>query len=94
MTITIDLPPAVEASVKAQAAQDGLPLETYISTLVQAASAQRERTKRLAEQPFAAILAPFRSDVEASEMTDDELDTLFRAARKQASRARKESAQE
>ncbi len=30
MTITIDLPPDVEASIKTQAAKDGLPLEDYV----------------------------------------------------------------
>jgi hypothetical protein len=35
MTITIDLPPDVEESVKTQAAKEGLPLEDYVTSLVQ-----------------------------------------------------------
>ena len=34
MTITIDLPPDVEASVKTQADKEGLPLEDYVTSLV------------------------------------------------------------
>ena len=90
MTITIDLPPDIEESVKTQAAKDGLPLEDYVKSLVQDASKRRDRIDSLAEKSFDEILAPFRRNVEESGMSDEELDTLFTEARKQASHARKE----
>lgn len=92
MTITIDLPPDIEESVKTQAAKEGLPLEDYVTSLVQEGTQRRDRIDLLAEKPFAEILAPFRRNVEESGMSDEELDGLFTTARKEASRARKERA--
>ncbi len=92
MTITIDLPPEVEKSVKTQAAKEGLPLEDYIKSLVQEGSKRRDRIDLLAEKPFDEIVAPFRRNVEDSGMSDEELDGLFGEARKESSRARKERA--
>jgi hypothetical protein len=92
MTITIDLPPDVEASVKTQAAKEGLPLEDYVTSLVEEGTKRRDRIDLLAEKPFDEILAPFRRNVEDSGVSDDELDGLFTAARREASRARKERA--
>lgn len=92
MTITIDLPPEVEASVKTQAAKEGLPLEDYLSSLIQEGSQRRDRIDLLAEKPFAEILAPFRRNVEDSGISDEELGDLFTKARKEAARARKERA--
>ena len=89
MTITIDLPPDVEESVKTQAAKDGLPLEDYVTSLVQEGTKRRERIGRLAEKSFDEILAPLRRNVEESGMSDEELDGLFTRARKEASRAKK-----
>lgn len=90
MAITIDLPPDVEASVKTQAAKDGLPLEDYVKSLVQEGTQRRDRIDLLAEKPFDEILAPFRRNVEDCRMSDEELDALFTSARKESSRARKE----
>jgi hypothetical protein len=90
MTITIDLPPDVEASIKTQAAKDGLPLEDYVTSLVQEGTARRNRIDLLAEKSFDEILAPFRRNVEDSGMSDEELDGLFTKTRGEASRARKE----
>ena len=92
MTITIDLPPDVEASVKTQAAKEGLPLEDYVTSLVEEGTKSRDRIDLLAEKPFDEILAPFRRNVEESGMNDEELDDLFTVARKEASRAKKERA--
>ena len=92
MTITIDLPPDVEESVKTQAAKEGLPLEDYVTALVQEGTKRRDRIDLLAEKPFDEILAPFRRNVEDSGISDEELDGLFTDARKAASRARKEGA--
>lgn len=92
MTITIDLPPDVEESIKTQAAKDGLPLEDYVKSLVQEGTKRRDRIDLLAEKSFDEILAPFRRNVEDSGMSDEELDGLFTTARKESSRARKERA--
>lgn len=92
MTITIDLPPDVEASIKTQADKDGLPLEDYITSLIQEGNQRRNRIDLLAEKSFDEILGPFRRNVEDSGVTDEELDGLFTSARKEASRARKERA--
>lgn len=89
MTITIDLPPDVEASIKTQAAKDGLPLEDYVMSLVQEGIARRNRIDLLAEKSFDKILAPFRRNVEDNGMSDEELDDLFTKTRGEASRARK-----
>ena len=92
MAITIDLPPDVEASIKTQAAKDGLPLEDYVTSLVQEGTQRRDRIELLAEKSFDEILAPFRRNVGDSGMSDEELDDLFTKARKEASRTRKERA--
>jgi hypothetical protein len=94
MTITIDLPPDVEESVKTQAAKEGLSLEDYVTSLIQEGTKRRDRIDLLAEKPFDEILAPFRRNVEVSGISDEELDGLFTEARKDASRARKERARE
>ncbi len=90
MTIRIDLPPDVEASVKTQAAKEGLPVEDYVTSLVEEGIKRRDRIDLLAEKPFDEILAPFRRNVEDSGVSDEELDGLFTDARRDASRARKE----
>jgi len=92
MTLTISLPPETEASIKSQAAKEGLPLEDYVESLVKEASERRARIDLLAEKSFDEILAPFRRNIKESGLSDVELETFFRAARKQASRARKERA--
>ncbi len=89
MTITIDLPPEVEESVRTQAAKEGLPLEDYVTSLVQEGTKRRDRIDLLAENPFDEILSPFRRNVEDSGMNDEGLDDLFTDARKEASSARK-----
>jgi len=91
MTITIDLPPDVEESVKTQAAKDGLPLEDYVMSLIQEGTKRRERVDLLAEKSFDEILAPFRRNVEQSGISDEELDDLFSTARKEASQERQGS---
>ncbi len=92
MTITIDLPPDVEASVKTQATKEGVPLEDYVMSLVQEGTQRRDRINRLAEKSFDEILAPIRRNYEENGMSDEELDSLFTTARKEASHARKERA--
>jgi hypothetical protein len=69
-----------------------LPLEVYVTSLVQEGTKRRDRIDLLAEKSFDEILAPFRHNVEESGMNDEELDVLFTTARKEASRQRKERA--
>lgn len=88
MTITINLPPGIEASLKIKAAKEGLPLEDYVTSLVQEGIKRRDRIEFLAEKPFDEILAPFRRNVEDSGMVDEDLDDLFTRARKKAPRGR------
>jgi hypothetical protein len=90
MTITIDLPPDVEESVRTQAAKDGLPIEAYVTSLVQEGAKRRDQIDMPAEKSFDEILAPFRRNVEQSRMSDEELDDLFTKAREEASRERKD----
>lgn len=92
VTITIDLPPDVESSLKTQAAKDGMPLEDYVTSLVQEGTQRRDRIDLLAGKSFDEILAPFRRNVESSGASDEELDSLFTEARKEASRDREERA--
>ena len=92
MTITISLPPAVEAALKSQATKEGKPLADYVESLVEEGSRRRDRIDLLAEKSFDEILAPFRRNVEESGLSDEALDALFTEARKEASRARKERA--
>src|SRR5215210_6881347 len=90
MTITIDLPPDVEESVKKQATKDGLPLEAYVMWLVREGTKRRDRIDLLAEKSFDEILAPFRRNVEERGMGDEELDDLFTTAQEEVSRERKD----
>jgi hypothetical protein len=94
MTIKITLPPELEASVKAQAAKVGLPVEDYVTSLVEEGTKRRERIDLLSEKSFDEILAPFRRDVEESGMSCDELDDLFTEARKESCRTRKQRTRE
>jgi len=70
MTITIDLPAATEARLRAQAEATG----KNISTLVVEAIESR---LSLAQLGLREILAPVHADFQASGMTDTELDTLL-----------------
>jgi len=90
MTITIDLPPDAEESVRTQAAKDGLPIEAYVTSLVQEGAKRRDQIDMPAEKSFDEILAPFRRNVEENGMGDEELDDLFTTAREEASRERKD----
>ena len=90
MTITISLPAEVEESVKSQAAKDGVPLEDYVESLVEEGARKRNRIDLLAEKSFDEILSPFRRSVEESGISDEDLDEVFRQARKEVHSARKE----
>jgi hypothetical protein len=90
MTITINLPPDIEASVKTQAAKEGLRIEDYITSLVQEGTQRRDKIYLSSGKSFDEILAPFRRNVEGSGMSDEEMEDLFSEARKESCRTRKE----
>jgi hypothetical protein len=89
MTVTLELEPEVELTASEQARAEGLPLAKYVELVVRDAIFKRQRAERLAKKPFDEILKPFRDEVEASGIGDDELDNLFQQARHEASKARR-----
>ena len=89
MTVTLELEPEVELTAAEQAKEKGLPLVEYVESVVKEAVFKRQRIQRLSEKSFDEILKPFRDEVEASGIDDDELDSLFRQARREASEARR-----
>ncbi len=88
MAITLELEPEVELTANEQAEAEGLPLAKYVESVVKEAIFKRRRVQQLSEKPFDEILKPFRDEVKTSGMSDDELDDLFRQARREASEAR------
>jgi len=89
MTITIDLKPEIEMSVTEQAAEEGLPIAEYVESVVKKAVLKRRGVKQLSEKSFDDILKPFRDEVEASGMTDEELEDLFQTARREVAKTRR-----
>jgi hypothetical protein len=69
MTLTIDLPPATLKQLEAEAAATGKDVQTVVREAVEARFAQRRLT-------FADILKPIHEQVEASGVSDRELDEL------------------
>lgn len=72
MTITINLPPATLDQLKAEAQAAGKDVETVVREAVESKLARRKRT-------FAEILKPVHDAVEASGMSEDDVDALLRA---------------
>ena len=86
MTVTLELDPDVELTALKQAEAEGLPLAKYVELVLKEAVLKRQRVEQLSEKSFDEMLKPFRDEVEASGMSDDELDHLFRQARQEVSR--------
>ena len=89
MTVTLELEPEVEMTAVEQAEAEGLPLAKYVESVVKEAILKRQRVQKLSEKSFDEILKPFRDEVEASEMSDAELDGLFNKARRVAAQIRR-----
>jgi hypothetical protein len=70
MTITIDLPPATEEQLRAQAEATGKNISTLIVEAVEARLA-------LAQLRFKDILAPVHAEFRSSGMTENEFTTLL-----------------
>ena len=88
MTVTLELEPEVELTASEQAKAEGLPLARYFESVIRDTVFKRRRVQQLSEKPFDEILKPFRDEVEASGMSSDELDNLFRQARHEVSNTR------
>lgn len=88
MPVLLELEPEVELTATEQAKEEGLPLAEYVESVVRSEILKRQRVRQLSEKSFDAILKPFRNEVEASGITDDELDNLFRQTRREVSKAR------
>lgn len=69
MTLTITLPPATLAQLEAEAAATGKDIETVVREAVEARYAQRRQT-------LARILKPIHDEVEASGISEQELEAL------------------
>ena len=86
--VMLELEPEVELTATEQAEEEGLPLAKYVESVVRSEILKRQRVRQLSEKSFDEILKPFRNEVEASGITDDELDNLFRQARREVSKTR------
>jgi len=73
MTLTIELPKAVERQLSERAGLEGKTVEVLACELIQKAVAP--------EKTFDEILGPFRQSVAESGMTEEELDALVEEAR-------------
>ncbi len=88
-TPLVTLEPEVELSATEQAKEEGLPLDEFVKSVVREAVLKRQRIQQLSEKPFDEILKPFKDEVGTSGISDNELDNLFRQARREASQARR-----
>ncbi len=86
----LELEPDVEQTAAEQAKAEGLPLTKYVESVVRESIFKRQKVRDLAEKSFDEILKPFRAEVEASGINDDDLDNLLQQARREASQARRE----
>lgn len=89
MKVVLELEPDVEMTAAKQAQAEGLSLVRYVEILLKEAVLKRQRVEQLSEKPFDEMLKPFRDEVEASGVSEDELADLFRQARQEATRARR-----
>jgi hypothetical protein len=81
MTLTINLPKEVGVALENKAQKSGRNAVEFVEDLV---------IKEIEAPSLDEILAPFRREVEASGITDGELDELFTQARREVFKAKKE----
>jgi hypothetical protein len=84
MTITINFPPATIEALQAQAAASGKDVETLVKEAVEAKLV-------LSGLSFREILKPVHDEIEASGMSDEDVDTLAETAVAEARAGRKTS---
>lgn len=75
MTVTIELPPELEKSLRDQAARSGQEVSAFV---LQAVKDKIAKARTLEE-----ICAPFARAVEATGMSDEEFDHFFEEAREE-----------
>lgn len=98
MTLTIQLPPEVEAKLRDRAAQRGLAAEVYARKLIEQGlngSQEVSGAGQPAGAPHAGttldeILAPVREEFEQSGMTEEELTQFLTEVRDQVRREKRE----
>lgn len=90
MTVTVELEPEIELTAAEQARAEGLPLAKYVESVIKETVLKRRKIQQLSEKSFDEILKPFREEVEASGMSDEDLDELFRTARREDSKDRRD----
>lgn len=73
MDVTISIAPEIVPQIEQAANAKGQDVPSFLSSLLQAAFTGRRTPLRTLNE----ILAPFRTQVEASGMTDEELDSFF-----------------
>ncbi len=89
MTVLLQLESDIEVTATEQAQEAGLPLPEYVHSVVKDAIFRRQRARKLSEKSFDEILKPLRDEVEASGITEDELDNLFNEARREVAKERR-----
>lgn len=75
MTVVLELEPEIEEALQEKAKANGFEVNVYVEKLI---LKDFDRKKTIDE-----ILAPFRQEVEQSEITEDELDALVEEAREE-----------
>jgi len=85
MSITITIPAELEPLILGRARATGESIEEVTIGLIKQGLQQQQ-----AALTFDEILAPFRKEVAASGMTDEELDALFMQARRDYARENQE----
>ena len=84
-TTQIEIGQETAQLLMAKAALRQLSLDEYLHAMAESDSPPRQKT-------LDEILAPFRAEVEAKGYSEDELDELFTAARKEVFQAKQEQA--
>jgi len=82
MTVTIELPPEIEARLRQRTEQSGQNVSGFVLDAIQ------EKISRV--RTFDEVCAPFATAVAASGITDAEFDALVESARDEAWQARRE----
>ncbi len=75
MSVTIDLPPELEKTVRQHAARSGQELSDFVLQAV--------REKIAKTRTFDEVCAPFAQAVEAAGLTDEEFDRFFEEVREE-----------
>lgn len=80
MDVTINLPPAIAGKLLERAQSSGCATEDYITQLI---------VKDVSRKSLRDIFAPVREEIEASGISEEELDSLLKEAREEAFQERR-----